>query len=386
MTMPTIEATRSAANEATPQRPLTALCLTGGGVSGGLFQLGALSALDVVLDRTPFDMIIGTSSGAAVAAALAGELPVVRLYRALLDPADNYFRLERSHILNIDVSEWRRTVVSAINAGRHGFATLLARTPTPTPDNLWQQLDRLFDALPAGVLSLDRYEHFLADFFLRRRVPNSFRTIARKLLVTAMDLDTAQTVLFGGPQLDHVPVSLACAASMAMPVFFSPVRVGSRYYVDGSVGPQTEIDIAVAHGAKLIVVLNPNVPVVSSAFPDGVPTGHGVSASINDKGLMWVYHQALRTSVQAKLQQASVIAEQQHGAHVLMLEPTAETASRFVENASSWQARRDITQSAFRACRERLSLWMNEQQQLLTEVGWKAQQQDAESVLDNGDG
>ena len=73
-------------------RTRLALCLPGGGVTGGLYQIGALAALEDTLeglDARGFDLYVGTSSGATVAAALAGGLPVQRLYRALLDPADD---------------------------------------------------------------------------------------------------------------------------------------------------------------------------------------------------------------------------------------------------------------------------------------------------------
>ncbi|PKN48940.1 MAG: hypothetical protein CVU63_03570 [Deltaproteobacteria bacterium HGW-Deltaproteobacteria-20] len=352
-------------------RSKTAICLTGGGVTGGLYQLGALSALETVVEFPPFDITVGTSSGASVAAAIAGGLPVARLYRALLDPADNYFPLERSHVLSLDVGEWRRTIESGMSAIRHGLATLIARSPAPMPADLWEQLDRLFDALPAGLLSLDRYEHFLADFFLRRRVPNSFRSLQRQLLITATDLDGGDIVLFGGPDHDHVPVSLACAASMALPLFFSPVRIGERYYVDGSVAPTTEIDIAVAQGAKLILVLNPNVPIRVSALPDGVPTGHGIRSSLRDKGLMWVYNQAMRTAIHARLAEAAARVNAQGSAHVLLLEPEPDVAVRFVNNAASPQARREIMHASHRASRARFRAWASENADVLASHGWR---------------
>src|SRR5262245_7124659 len=96
-----------------------ALCLPGGGVTGAMYQIGALSALEDALegiDARSFDLYVGTSSGATVAAALAGGLPVQRLYRALLDPADNYFPLERSHLVRMDLDEWRRTITTAFGA------------------------------------------------------------------------------------------------------------------------------------------------------------------------------------------------------------------------------------------------------------------------------
>ena len=363
-------------------RPKTAICLTGGGVTGGLYQLGALSAFESVVEAPPFDVLIGTSSGATVAAALAGGLPVPRLYRALLDPADNYFPLERSHFLNLDVGEWRRTINSGMSAIRHGLASLMARSPAPMPADLWEQLDRLFDALPAGLLSLDRYEHFLADFFLRRRVPNSFRSLERNLLITGTDLDRADVVLFGGPDYDHVPVSLACAASMALPLFFSPVRIGDRYYVDGSIAPTTEIDIAVEQGAELIIVLNPNVPIRVASLPDGVPTGHGTHGSLRDKGLMWVYNQAMRTSIHARLAEAASRVNAAGKVHVLLLEPEPEVAVRFVNNAASLSARREIMHSSHRASRDTLRAWAGEHAALLTSVGWRLKDPDENGTED----
>ncbi len=355
----------------TDERPKTAICLTGGGVTGGAYQLGALSALESVVESEPFDLIIGTSSGASVAAAIAGGLPVSRLFRALLDPADNFFPLERNHILSLDVGEWRRTIMSGLNAIRHGVASLVARSPAPMPSDLWEQLDRLFDALPAGLLSLDRYEHFLADFFLRRRVPNSFRSLHRELLITATDLDGGESVLFGSSQFDHVPISLACTASMALPLFFSPVRIGDRYYVDGSVAPTTEIDIAVANGAKFILVLNPNVPIRVSVMPDGVPTGHGIRSSLRDKGLMWIYNQAMRTSIHARLTEAASRINASGSAHVLLVEPEPEVAMHFMNNATSPQARKEIMHASHRASRTRFRKWASDNNPLMESLGWR---------------
>src|SRR5689334_9096313 len=157
-----------------------ALSLPGGGVTGGLYQIGALSALEDTLeglDARGFDLYVGASSGATVAAALAGGLPVQRLYRALLDPADDYFPLERSHLVRTDLDEWRRTLVTAFGALRSSVHSLTSRTPAPK--DLWEQLDRFYDSLPAGLFTLDAFERFLEEFFLRRGVSTSFPGLAR---------------------------------------------------------------------------------------------------------------------------------------------------------------------------------------------------------------
>ena len=61
------------------RKPKIALCLPGGGATGAMFQIGALAALEDGVDGLhahEFDLYIGTSSGASVAAALAGGRPV----------------------------------------------------------------------------------------------------------------------------------------------------------------------------------------------------------------------------------------------------------------------------------------------------------------------
>jgi NTE family protein len=355
--------------------PRTALCLTGGGVTGAMYQVGALSALEAVVDDASFDLFVGTSSGAAVAAGLAGGVPVQRLYRALIDPADNFFPLERGHILSFDYTEWKRTIEAIVAAMRRGFAALVARSPAPMPSDVWEQLDRFFDALPAGLLSLDRYERFLSEVFLRRRIPNSFRTIDKRLLITAVDLDSGQHVLFGAPGLDHVPVSLACAASMALPVFFSPVRVGERFYIDGGVGPDNEIDIARAQGAELIVVINPNVPLCPGSKAD-VPTGYGPGTSLRDKGLMWVYNQSMRSNVHARLRAAIRTALADGRTEVLLIEPDPSEAMRFTRNAASPTARREILQWAHRSTRDAIRAWITQRQDAISRFGWRPASQE----------
>jgi NTE family protein len=214
-----------------------ALCLPGGGVTGAMYQIGALAALEDAiegLDARAFDFYIGTSSGAVVSAALAGGIQVRRLYRALLDPADSFFPLERSHLIRMDLDEWRRTVNTGFTALRSGVLSLTSRTPSPK--DLWEQLDRFYDSLPAGLFSLDAFERFLEDFFLRRGVSNRFSGLSRPLRVVAHDLDTGERVLFGDKGFEDVPVAKACCASTALPLFYSPVRIGDRHYIDGGIG------------------------------------------------------------------------------------------------------------------------------------------------------
>src|SRR6187431_3071020 len=132
-----------------------ALCLPGGGATSAMFQIGALAAFeDSVegLEVNRLDYYVGSSGGASVAAALAGGLPIQRIYRAFLDPADVYFGLERKHLLRIDFGEWRRTLPALMAAFSEGAGAFMRGGGPPTAA-LWEQLDKLADALPAGLFS-----------------------------------------------------------------------------------------------------------------------------------------------------------------------------------------------------------------------------------------
>jgi NTE family protein len=352
-------------------RPSFALCLTGGGVTGAMYQIGALAALgDVVegLDPEAFDLYIGVASGASVAAALAGGAGVRRLYRSLLDPADTYFPLQRSHLLRTDLDEWRRTLVSAWGALRHGSASLWSRTPAPLPNDLWEQLDRFVDSLPAGLFTLDAYERLLAESFLRRGIPNSFRAMPRPLRIPAYDLDAAARVVFGAEGEQDVPVSLACTASMALPLLYSPVRIGKRHFLDGGLGSVAHLDLALDAGADVVVVVHPMVPVHTGGSL--VPTGHGGRRSLRDKGALWVYSQAFRVGASARLDdQLARLGPDRERVLVLRPEPTDTTL--FLFNPASFANRRTILEYAYRTTRERVERWLSERPAVAERAGWR---------------
>jgi NTE family protein len=362
--------------------PKVALCLAGGGITGAMWEVGALAALADTfgLEDNPFSMIVGVSTGATVAAALAGGGSISRLYRAILDPADDYFPLRRHHLLRMDFDEWRRTVVSAALALRAGSGALLSRSKVapPGPNDLWEQLDRFYDSLPAGLFSLDGYERFLEAFFLRRDIPTSFGSMPRALRIVAYDLDSAERVVFGAPGFEDVPVSLACAASMAQPLFFSPVRARRRRFIDGSVGGTAHIDVALAESPDFLVIVNPLVPFhvgdTSAHLADSsgaVPTGHGERRSLRDKGLMWINDQASRIGAAARLRDALARLDKQgRRDRVLVLSPTAQDAGVFLNNPASLSHRRKILELAYRTTREGLLKFATESPQALLAAGW----------------
>jgi predicted acylesterase/phospholipase RssA len=339
-----------------------------------MYQIAALAALEHAFEGfsgSGCASYIGSSSGASVAAALAAGRDVQRIYRAFLDPADDYFPLERRHILRMDIAEWRRTARTALGALGQGSRSLLRRAEPPSPAALWEELARLYDSMPAGLFSLDAYERFLEDNFLRRGVPNQFRNMPAQLRILAHELDSGKPVVFGSQELEHVAVSRACIASMATPPLFSPVRIGEQHYFNPSPSQVSHVDVAVALGADIIVVVNPMVPMDVSI----VPTGHGVRTSVRDKGAMWVANQANRIKLHSLLKRSIERVRRETSAKVLVVEPEPTDGTMFMHNPASFPARRTILESSYLATRERTRNWLDDDE-LVKEAGWAAARSD----------
>jgi NTE family protein len=350
-------------------KPKVALCLPGGGVTGAMYQIGALAAIEDIVegfDANDLSLYVGTSSGASVAAALAGGIPVQRMYRALLDPADVFFPLERRHLLRMDLSEWGRALGTIFGAVKHGGASFLSRGPAPSPQALWEELDRLYDSLPAGVFRLEGYERFLEDFFARRGVPNNFRAVARPLRIMAHDLDSGDAVYFGSPGFDHVPVSRACIASTALPPFFSPVRIGDRFYIDAGAAQVAHLDAAVEAGADVILIVNPMV----SVRVEVVPTGHGHRPSVRDKGYLWVANQAIRIGMHTLLREAVARIRRETKTDVILIEPEPTDGVLFMFSPASFTGRRTMLEHAYRATRDRVASWLANGDETVSRTGW----------------
>jgi predicted acylesterase/phospholipase RssA len=328
--------------------------LPGGGITGALYQLGALAALE---DAVPgfranaLDGYVAVGSGAVAASALAGGLEVQRLYRALLDPADNFFPLERKHLIQIDLGEWRRTFGAAFGAVRRALQSATSR-PVETALDPWAEIDRFEDVLPAGIFSLEQFEHFLESFFERRGVPLSFGQLARPLVVPAHDLDSGETALFGLGALRHERIARAVCASASLPLFFAPVRIGGRLYFAGSTGNAEMLDVAVDKlGAETVLVVNPLVP-VAPGWGAKVPTGHGAAEGVRDKGLLWVYNQALRISEHAHMRaEIALLRARSPEVEVRLIEPSRTDAVLFMYSPMNYSARRAILEDAYKTVR-----------------------------------
>src|SRR5438309_9041098 len=87
-------ASRTSKTRRRPARSKTALVLGGGGFTGGVYEIGALRALDLLsVNRTvnEFDVYVGTSAGAFVAAAVANGVTPEEMMRVIVQQVPTPF-------------------------------------------------------------------------------------------------------------------------------------------------------------------------------------------------------------------------------------------------------------------------------------------------------
>jgi predicted acylesterase/phospholipase RssA len=173
--------------------------------------------------------------------------------------------------------------------------------------------------------------------------------------VVASDLDAGRRAVFGRGELLDVTVARAVVAASAIPVLYAPVDIGGRDYIDGGPGDAAHIDLAEQEGCRLIVVINPLVPVHAAAIRPDVPTGHGQMSRVRDKGAIWVYNQAMRIWTEARFTLGLERFRTQHPeTAVAVFEPKQTDATLFMYSPMNFAARRAILQEGYTSTVRRL--------------------------------
>jgi NTE family protein len=256
--------TKAAAAKRRPRRSKTALVLGGGGFTGGVYEIGALRALDLLsVNRTvnQFDVYVGTSAGAFVAAMAANGVTPEEMMRVVNRNVPSPLRdIDVGTLLRLNLREFARKGI--------GLPWQLAKLGRDLAGQLGtiSAMDvvlGLAEALPSGLYSGAGIEQYLGKVLSEGERTDDFRLLEHELYLVATDLDTCERIVFGANDWDDVPISTAVRASTALPMVYKPVKVKDRELVDGGIVSTTNLDIAVEAGAKFVVVVNPLVPFVN---------------------------------------------------------------------------------------------------------------------------
>jgi NTE family protein len=335
----------------------TALVLGGGGFTGGVYEIGALRALDLLaVNRTinDFDVYVGTSAGSFVGSMVSNGVtpeemmrvlnnalpsPITRpTLRTLLRP--NYSGwVGRLALLPLRLTETVRHV--AANRGEVSVVDIVTG---------------LAEDLPTGVYHNRGIEQYIREVLSDPDRTNDFREMENELLITATDLDTCERVVLGQGEWADVPISQAVAASGALPIIYEPYELRGRQLIDGGVVSTTNVDIAVEAGAKFIIVVNPLVPFVND-FSKRIPTVFGSRVKrVSDMGMTGIGNQAFRLMAHARLHLAiESWRERFPDVDIILIEPELDDELMFGTSILDYSSRLKIAKHGFESVTHKLA-------------------------------
>jgi NTE family protein len=331
-----------------PQSKKTALVLGGGGFTGGVYEIGALRALDLLAaNRTinQFDVYVGTSAGAFVASLCANGVTPEEMMRVVTHQGPQAFRdIDLGDLLRLNLPGLART-----GARLPLRIALLARQLLPQLGqvSLIDIVLGIAEVLPSGAYTGAGIERYMRRVLEEDGRHDDFRELAHELYLVATDLDSCERIVFGSKGFDDVPISTAVRASGALPMVYAPVRIGDRELIDGGIVSTTNLDIAVEAGASLVIVINPIVPFVNDRGDDG--SGRP-PRRISDRGFAKIGYQAFKLLGHRRLHElATMWGERYPGVDIVLIEPEPTDELMFETSIMSFSSRIEIARHGFQS-------------------------------------
>ena len=236
-----------------------ALVLGAGGVLGAAWMTGALARLADRLPCAPgdVDLIVGTSAGSVLAAALRCRAPFEEMVA--------WHRGQATGLLSepaaLAAQDGPLPPLPRMRFGSVPLARAALLTPHRVPP--WVAASAW---LPHG-----RGQHAalrsLVTGLHGRHTQQSGRPahwVDDHTWIAAVDYDTGQRVLFGRDGAPAASLADAVVASCSIPGWYEPAVIGGRRYVDGGVRSMTSLDSLAGTDVREVYVLAP----MASTEPD----------------------------------------------------------------------------------------------------------------------
>jgi NTE family protein len=307
-------------------RPKMGLALAGGGLEGFLYQLGTLYTLKHFLgDFRSIKIISGISCGAITGMMLAGDIDIDEVLLALHGQSKIYPPITSKALFDLASTDFLKRLISS-----------QLRLPSVNPSTWWTQARK---AWPTGFLKGALLEKYFADIL---GVNDHFDRLKKELIIGATDQDTYQHQIFTVGS--SVKVSEAVRASIGIPPFFIPKKIGTRYYIDGQITRTTHIEQLTAKNCSNILIINPLKP--SSTLEAG---------SAEEKGGLYTLTQMLKALVSSRFRSnIEHITDKHPHVDFTLFEPDEECAHAMQGLPMKLTIRTEITAMAIRTTARRL--------------------------------
>jgi NTE family protein len=228
----------------------SALVLGAGGLTGQAFHLGVLTALadETGFDGRGCDVVVGTSAGSLVAAALTAGFAANDQTAMLLGDAPSAEAQQRLNDMRVQAAKLpvlEEEVV--LRRGPLAPGALLAAARRPWAVRPGAVVSGL---IPAGRNTTHGISRGVAHL-------HGEQWPGERLRICAVRARDARRVVFGVPGAPTVDVGTAVAASCAIPGYFSPVFIDGQPYVDGGAHSPTNADVVSKDHPRLVVISSP---------------------------------------------------------------------------------------------------------------------------------
>ena len=224
------------------QRPKVGVVLSGGGAKGAA-HVGALKVLEEY--GIPIDMIVGTSMGAIVGGLYAIGYSASELDSLIMAQDWNVVmsdRVPRSQRFFERKKEMEKYVLR-VPFGAGDYSRLSARAPRKP-----EETASFLSNIPLALVNGQNVYNLFTRLSVGYQDSLDFNRMPIPFACVAVDLVKKKEVVFhSGNFVD------AIRSSMAIPAYFSPVRLGDMVLVDGGTLNNYPVDVARAMGADIII-------------------------------------------------------------------------------------------------------------------------------------
>lgn len=347
--------------------PSIGIALGGGGPLGGIYEIGALRALDEALEGlnlNDLDVYVGVNSGAFVAANLCNQMTPAQMCRIFVRNEDDVHPFHPDVFYRPAFSEYLERVKAVPRLLSTAITNLLKN---PNDQSVLEALTVLAQAIPSGIFDNEGFHRYLSRSYSSIGRTNDFNLLRKKLLVIATNLATGETVYFGEEGNKDIPISKAIQSSMASPGVYKPVEIGEHYYLDGTLNKGMHTSVALNQGSDIVFAINPVVPIDALG---AVALGKMGSKDLVNSGMPNVLSQSYRTMIHSRLQSGlRNVARDFPDASVLLFEPSRSDAKLFFSSVFSFKARKMMCERAYQITRADLLKRAEELEPLLANAG-----------------